>query len=137
MTVKQRQLVERTIAEAAIDSALAKGYKLSVDNGADGDDDNVRDFETLSADKADILSRMFQTDEDYLFVWQATGAVAKYGDRDATTGRAGWIRFIYGNSGWDVISDYSDNDAINSVLDPVNVMVDKIEAGEYKIVVEA
>lgn len=85
-----RQHVEREIAAAAIKGLLDAGHRVTVYNGEE-------DVLTDSRDSAAILSAMFTTDEDWLQV-------------DVEGGRpGGWVRFIYGNDGWDVINDYSTN----------------------------
>lgn len=127
-----RQKLERFIVRDVIARLLAAGYKLSVDNMS-GDDDNVREFETLSKSATEIYSRMFQTDEDYLFVFSAD---AKHGVWGKGTGdgpgqQVGWVRFIYGNDGWDVISDYSSK--FEKVLKD-DKLTDKLLAGQFEIV---
>lgn len=88
MSVKMRQEVERKIAEALVKSALAEGYIISVYNG----DDETSPFRTCEK----VISHMFATDEDRLYLW-----------KDGK--RFGWVFFVYGNDGWDVISDYTVN----------------------------
>jgi hypothetical protein len=122
-----RQKTERAIARRAIADLLAAGYKLSVDN-TEGDDAGVADFENLSTDAAEIFGRMFQTDEDYLFVWDAKKKRAKW----QAGGHTGWIRFIYGNDGFDVISDYTTN--LESVLGATHEMIEQMERGEFDLV---
>lgn len=140
----QRQKVERAIARRVIADLIAAGYALSVDNGADGDEGNVRDYETLSRDPVKVFDRMFQTDEDYIFVWEAKGAKAHYAAAHSgkeEKGKVGWVRFIYGNSGWDVINDHTTN--LSNVLGDhgfdkpytgVSKMIEQLEAGEFEIV---
>jgi hypothetical protein len=90
MSVKMRQEVERKIATAAIQSLLQAGFALSVDNGGD-------EYElSHSTDQTAILKAMFLCDEDRLYV-----------EKESKT--FGWIYFVYGNDGWDVISDYTVN----------------------------
>lgn len=105
MSVKMRQEVERKIATAFIQSALKAGFLISVDNGED-------ETRPMSNEKS-ILSAMFQTDEDrlYTFVPKSDGSKRS---------RHGWVYFIYGNDGWDVISDYTVN------LQPLMAAADKI-----------
>jgi hypothetical protein len=88
MSVKMRQLVEREIATAVVDSLLAAGFALSVENG----DDEI----FASGDAATILAAMFLTDDERLY--------AEKGGKDF-----GWVYFVYGNDGWDVINDYTVN----------------------------
>lgn len=99
MSVKMRQEVERKIATAVITDALKVGYIISVDNGEE---------ETQpTSNPNSILKAMFTTDEDTLHLWKAGK-------------RFGWVVFIYGNDGWDVISDYSTN------LEPIMKNASKI-----------
>jgi hypothetical protein len=86
MNTSARQYIERKIASAVVTAALKAGYSVSVNNG---EDLPVK----KSTDKALILKNMFQTDDEHLFVYN--------GDKFL-----GWIHFVYGNEGWDVVSDY-------------------------------
>lgn len=88
-----RQEVERKIADAAIKSLLSAGFAISVDNG----DNSGRKYELASSKDADaILTAMFLCDEDRLYV-------------EKNGKPFGWVFFVYGNYGWDVISDYTTN----------------------------
>src|SRR5262249_6577904 len=84
-----RELEER-IASVIIEDALAAGYLLSVYDGEDY-------VLVRSKDKVAVLAAMFSTDEDYLVVYRP-------GQR-----RAGWVRFVYGNSGLGGVCDYTCN----------------------------
>ena len=100
MSVKMRQEVERKIADAAVKSLLAAGFVISVDNGGD-------EYELAhSTDKDAILKAMFLADEDRLFV-EPSSTVK--GTRRGNSPWFGWVYFVYGNDGWDVISDYTIN----------------------------
>lgn len=106
MSVKMRQLVEREIAEQVVTDLLAAGYALGVNDG-----EEITIHHSLS--KAAILAAMFTTDEDYLYVY-AKGDAQSWDDinkEDETPDY--WVRFVYGNDGWDVINDYI------TVLEPV------------------
>ena len=94
MSVKMRQKVERKIAQAAITQLLAAGFAISVDNG--------EDFTPAYTDAAKIERAMFETDEDTLFVKNL-----KAGTKAGTS--VGWVCFMYGNDGPDVIHDYTVN----------------------------
>ena len=48
---------------------------------------------TRSTNSREILDAMMTTDEDFLLLHKGEGS--------------GWVRFVYGNSGWDVICDYT------------------------------
>lgn len=90
MSVKMRQLVEREIATAIVSALISAGYRLSTDYG-DGES-------AVFSNKADILKAMFQGDEDRLYVYNNNL------DRNKVLG---WAYLVYGNDGWDVLSDYT------------------------------
>lgn len=93
MSVKMRQKVEREIAVAVIKALLAAGYSLGVN---DGEETTIHH----STDAKAIENAMFTTDEDWLLVFDKENT-------DHTDERGDWwVRFIYGNDGWDVINDY-------------------------------
>ena len=104
---------ERAIARAAIAGILAAGYTISVD---DGEEIVLRQ----STDAKKIFDAMFSTDEDYLHVHKAD-APARQNTREAF----GWVRFVYGNDGWDVICDYTVN--LESALEPAKTESEKHE----------
>jgi hypothetical protein len=93
MSVKMRQEVERKIATAVIDAALAAGLKLNVDNGGD-----TEELVEPSDKKHEILEAMFAADEDRLYFYRSGDKVP-----------FGWVYFVYGNDGWDVVNDYTTN----------------------------
>jgi hypothetical protein len=87
MSVKQE--LEQRIVGAVIDGALEAGYSLSVHNGVEYAVEHSRD-------KTAVLAALFTPDVDLLYV---------------TDGKVvlGWVSFIYGHNGWDVVSDYTAN----------------------------
>ncbi len=87
-TFTQRRYVERKIAARCISELLDAGFEITVN---DGEEDTVE----FSKNPAEIIGAMFTTDEDYLIVSDQTGL------------HKGWVRFIYGNDGPDVIADYT------------------------------
>ena len=97
--IKQRQKVEQTIARAVVDALLAAGFLLGVNDGEELVVHHTRD-------RKDILAALFNTDEDYLYVY-------KDEDKDDPTNVLYdprpdyWVRFVYGNDGWDVVCDNS------------------------------
>lgn len=102
--------IEKHIAKATIKALLAQGWSLSVNDGEETTVDR-------SVDAAEIFAAMFSTDEDYLLV-----------HRDNSPQQFGWVRFIYGNDGPDVINDYTTN--LDEVLAPVNAMAEKLSDGD-------
>jgi hypothetical protein len=89
MSVKMRQIVEREISTAVVDALLGAGYSLSVDN-----EDEQTEYST---DRETILNWMYQTDVERVYAKNTDGVAFA------------WVYFVYGNDGWDVISDYTVN----------------------------
>jgi len=97
--VRRRQQVEQKIARAVVDTLLAADFALGVYNGEEVVIHHSRD-------RAAILAALFDTDEDYLNVY-TKGPQQKWEEVDTTDDSPDhWVRFVYGNDGWDVISDY-------------------------------
>ena len=86
----RRALAERDIITRAINGLLAHGFRLSVYDGWD-ETEPTRDAQT-------VANALWTTDEDWLHVWA--------GDEDQ---RVGWVRLVYSNESYDVISDYTTN----------------------------
>jgi hypothetical protein len=83
MTTKE---IEERIVRNAVHELLDHGFTLSVDNGGD-------DYEIdRSVDAEAVIAELMNTDEDRLLA--RTGDVIK-----------GWVHFVYGNAGHDVICD--------------------------------
>ena len=99
-SVKRRIAVEMRIARALIESALDAGYSVTVN---DSEEDTLHESTSLEA----ILGAMFTSDMDRLFLFE----------KDSRTWY-GWVLFIYGNDGWDVISDYTCN--LEPIMGPAN-----------------
>jgi hypothetical protein len=89
-TNKLRMELEMRIPRAAVKGLLAAGYLITV---YDGEEDTL----VRSSDAKAILKATRTTDEDYLLA------------STASRNDAGWVRFIYGNEGPDVINDYTVN----------------------------
>lgn len=85
----QRIAAEREIVTMTVDALLKIGMKLNTDYG-DGPM-----LKEPTADRTTILGALFLGDEDRLYVHHPMAE--------------GWIYFVYGNSGYDVISDYTIN----------------------------
>lgn len=107
MSVEARQQIERRIAKAAVKAFIEAGFTVSVFDGG----------ETVLTDSIDakaIEAAMFSTDEDQLHVTRTSD------------GLRGWVLFVYGNDGHDVIADNTVN--IEDVLKPATELADKIAA---------
>lgn len=119
--VCQRIAVEQDIAERACKALLAAGYRLAVHNGED-DDATVVSYDAkdgLQSSVERVLGLMFATDDEYLFAYKVERAIVPDDNRPDA-----WVRFVYGNDGYDVISDYSMN--IDTFLKPVNDYADTL-----------
>lgn len=85
---KDIEVIEEYIVASCIRELLAGGYVLSVDNGGD-------DYEIHRSDDFDaVMAEMMNTCEDFLVVYERDGRLP-----------IGRILFVYGNDGYDVISD--------------------------------
>jgi hypothetical protein len=91
--VKARQRVEQTIALTTVKALLDAGFLLGVDDGEETTIHHSRNFDKLK-------DALFTTDEDWLLVYLK-------GDDKRDIRPQYWVRFVYGNDGWDVISDYT------------------------------
>lgn len=89
MSVKMRQEVERKVIKALVDESLKAGYLISVYDG--------EEMVVKKSDQADaIMNAIMSTDEDTLLYY-----------KPGQNTRSGWVKLIYGNDGYDVISDYT------------------------------
>ena len=82
-----RMAIERRIVKRTVTDLIEAGYTLSV---YDGENESAK----TSTDYKLLHNALMETDEDFLNVW-----------KDGK--RVGWVRFTYGNDGYDVISDYT------------------------------
>lgn len=98
MSVKLRQELEKRIATEVINEALRLGHAVSVN---DGEETTLKHSRVAD----DILAAMFTTDEDWLFITDGAQDI-------------GWVRFIYGNDGYDVVNDYTTN--LEDLMKPAN-----------------
>lgn len=90
MTVVERQKIEKKIARKVLECLFAAGFEIVLNNGGDEDEKPEQNAD-------DFLKEMFATDEERIYCY-TTGESRKY---------AGFVWFVYGNDGYDVIADYS------------------------------
>ena len=104
--VRERVAVERRIVRALVTHALKEGYELSVH---DGEEEHpwTRDYDA-------VIDAIMNTDEDTL--------------RLRKDGKNSFVFFVYGNSGWDVICDYSVS--LEEVIRPILDMAERLEAAQ-------
>jgi hypothetical protein len=113
-----RQVIEKTIVTAVINDALAAGYSLQEDEEG-----------VTTTNAQEMLDLLFNLDDAYVHFITTE-------DQDGLNveNSEGWVRFVFGNYGYDVISDYSMN--IEPTLQRALDMGDKISTGDFRIVVD-
>lgn len=111
MSVKARRKLEMDILERTVDLLLGAGYRLgvSLERGFDHDDGMLLG----SRDRAKIIEEAFAGDECHIFAQPADGPLVE----DHQVVSDGWVYLVYGNDGWDTISDFTTN--LEEVLAPV------------------
>jgi len=100
MSVKLRQELEKRILTKFVDDALAAGKRLSVslERGCD-----IDEMLLGSRDKEKIIEEAMAGDKSHIFVQEAEGPLVE----DGLVVSEGWVYFVFGNDGWNVISDYT------------------------------
>lgn len=114
-SVRWRIRMEKRIARSLIIELLGQGFSLSVH---DGDEFTLK----KSKNRMDILYSMATTDEDYLYVADKKGV------------HFGWVRFIYGEDGWDVINDSTVN--LEPFMTKTQALIDKLMEKAYPTVAQ-
>lgn len=104
MNLENRIKIESRIVRKVVEDALAQGFSLSV---FDGEDWSVN----KSTDKKEILENLQVCDEEKLYL-----------NKDGR--QVGGILFVYGNDGYDVISDY--HTSLEEVLTGANKLAESL-----------
>ena len=107
-SVARRIMIEMRIVRRIVDAGLAAGYSFDV---FDGETTTLRS----SKSKRTIEAALMTTDEDVLTVRGHDGRIL------------GCINLIYGNDGYDVISD--NTISLDAFLDPIMTYADQLEMG--------
>lgn len=113
--VCQRIAVEQDIVTRAVDAFLAAGFALQTNQSG-----GPWVPERPATDRDLILAELMQVDDEHM-------AVIKAGADPMASGQhtcEGWVRFVYGNDGYDVISDYTTN--LEAILEPVNAYAETL-----------
>lgn len=109
--IKDRIVIERAIVRKLCELVIAKGCTVSIN---DGEDWPVK----RSRDMAEIMHNICACDEETIKI------------RDKNDMAVGSVWLVYGNDGWDVISDYHtslDTDpAVTGVMDEVNAYANSL-----------
>jgi hypothetical protein len=99
MNIETRIAIEKRIARQTIERMVEAGYFVKVYDGE----------EWACAETQDVnvaLNAMMTTDEDRLYVFRKNEGDVQGAE---TFEKIGWVFFVYGNSGYDVVSDYTVN----------------------------
>ena len=104
--IRSRRL-ERLVLFRLIKAALWAGCNISL---YDGEEWVIK----RSTDRRALLAASMSTDEDYLRIRTANGVIV------------GVVVLVYGNEGWDVISDYTDNPTMEAIVTPVMEWAEKL-----------
>jgi hypothetical protein len=108
--IDKRIACERKVVRRTVRTLLAAGYAITVDNG---EDTPIRRSTSVNA----IMAEVQACDEELLHVLRQDDA--------GVWKRFGTICLVYGNSGPEVISDYSTS--LEAVLEPVMTYCEKLD----------
>jgi hypothetical protein len=103
------RFLERLVIKEAIADLLAHGFLVTVFDG-EQNTDCIKSNDPLA-----IFLATHSTDEDFLLAYKPDGTQAH-----------GWIRLIYGNSGFDVINDYTTN--LEPILARTMALISEMQA---------
>jgi hypothetical protein len=104
---------EKTIVRKTIATLLNAGYLLNVNNGGE-----TNELAAPTRRYFEIVDAMMQADDDRLLVYRQEHT-------DAPIVRVGWIWFVYGNDGWDVVCDHTTN--LDHIMEPIATYCDSLQ----------
>lgn len=114
MNIQNIARIEREIVSTIIQNALDLNYTIIHHNGeettaaAHPNGNRAKDFRKM-------MNEIRQCDEEYLIFKNADGK------------RIGSVFLVYGNDGYDVINDHTDNDEMNKILASAFELAEKFE----------
>lgn len=111
MSVQARIELERRIVKQVLKSAIAQGYEVSAYYDLGCSEEAV----SKTTDTAKLMSELFATDEQAIVLHKP----------NQTAPTIGWVQFVYGNDGYDVIHDHSANENTETVLQAALALADK------------
>ncbi len=114
-----RQAMEKVICRKILTEGVAAGYCFTID---DGDTEEGHEIYNHSIDVDGMMKELFNLDDAHIWVHD--------GEK-----QLGWIRIIFGNSGWDCISDY--RTSLDDFLKPINDMAEKFDEDPVTAIEEA
>lgn len=92
---------EIRIVKRTVDALIKAGYWLNVDNGGD-----TEELDEPTQDREALHKVLGETDDERIMVYRAVDGPL-----------CAWVLLVYGNDGWDVISDYTTN--IDPIIEPI------------------
>lgn len=105
--------IERDVVLMTVSALLSAGYAVGTDQAGEQDPAEHACMGLIAPIKAELMD----VDSERVYVFPVSDD-GKIGDA------IGWVYFVYGNDGYDVISDYTTN--LEDVLKPVNDYTDAI-----------
>ena len=122
MNLQTRISIERKIVSRIVKDALAKGYTVSV---YDGEEYALKRGTAYKQ----IMEACFSTDEDTLVFYAKTdgydiGVDSPLNDKFF---RVGFVSLVYGNCGYDVISDCTYTPSMEALLSGAEALANKLE----------
>lgn len=121
--LKMRIAIEEFMARKTVHHLIERGYFITMN---DGEVDTVKKSQNIR----NIVSAMFSTDGDVLKVYTRCSKQTDDGEKFEFK-YIGRIDFIYGNDGYDVISDYSIS--LEEDLKPLMELAEVIDGGKFSI----
>ena len=109
ISCRPRAMMEALICRKILECSNAAGYTIEIEE-YDGE---------KTPDDDSVLKACFNLDEIHMLFHKD----GKY---------VGWVMLVMGNSGHDLISDYTTN--LEDFLKPANELSDKLERGEFEII---
>lgn len=107
---EKRIAIERRIVRETAKALIAAGYKIAIHDG--------ESICCLATDRMALINKAIMSTDEDTFIVKTKQA--------GTTGKTvGWIKFVYGNDGWDVINDYTTN--LEGALKPVFEYIERNE----------
>ena len=120
MNLQNRINIERKIVSRIVKDALAKGYTVSVYDG----EEYALKYGTAYKK---IMDACFSTDIDTLVFHLKNDAIAEDSPLKDKFFRIGFVQLVYGNCGYDVISDYTYTPAMEDLLSCADRLADRLE----------
>lgn len=114
-SIRQRILIERAIVRCAVLDILAAQDGAFCISVYDGEEYPVK----RSRNVDEIMADVGQCEIETLYV--------RHVDKDGATGtRVGGFTLVYGNGGWDVIADHTDNPLMHELLAKADFLADQL-----------